>query len=299
VDGVGIGADDPTTNSFAAAAPLPHLSRLLQGNRLVAEAIDAAGLVTDEAVVRRLDATLGVDGRPQSGTGQATLLTGLNAAEEMGRHFGPWVPTPVRETLRAHSLFQVAIDRAIPVVFANSYPRNHFEPGGRGVRRPGAFPYAAHAAGVLDRDEAALRAGRGVASSITTELWRRHVDPDAPLLTAQQAGRTLGRISSLSRLTVFAHYDTDHAGHTGQIEVGVTAVRRLDEFLGGLLETIGEETLLMVTSDHGNIEDMSGGHTLNDVPLLCVGPGAEGLTRNTSSLLDVAPLVLGILQSGG
>ena len=36
----------------------------------------------------RLDACLGVPGLPQSATGQATLYTGVNAAQVMGRHKG-------------------------------------------------------------------------------------------------------------------------------------------------------------------------------------------------------------------
>lgn len=257
------------------------------------------GLVAANAVVRRLDATLGIEGRPQSGTGQTSLLTGRNAAEEMGRHFGPWVPTPVRETLRQHSLFRVGKDRGLTIAFANAYPAGHFRPQGHGTRRPGAFPFAAHAADLLNRDESSIHRGEGVASSITTEAWRRYVDPEAPIVAADEAGRTLARIAAGHDLTIFAHYDTDHAGHTGEIEKAREVVARLDAFLGGLLETMADGTLVLVTSDHGNVEDMSTGHTLNDVPLIAFGPGAEPLTVGARSLLDVAPLILGVLERSG
>ena len=36
-----------------------------------------------------LDAGLGVEGLPQSATGQAVLLTGVNIPAELGYHYGP------------------------------------------------------------------------------------------------------------------------------------------------------------------------------------------------------------------
>ncbi len=101
LDGVGIGADDPAYNPFAAAQ-LPRLEALLGGRKLVGESFDADGrIVAERAVLAAADATLGVEGLPQSGTGQTTLLTGRNGAAEYGRHFGPWVPTPLRPLLAA------------------------------------------------------------------------------------------------------------------------------------------------------------------------------------------------------
>src|SRR5690606_11270562 len=111
------------------------------------------------AIIRPIDASMGVEGRPQSGTGQTALLTGANAVALLGRHFGPWVPTPLRELLATETLFRRAAALGASVAFANSYPSGHMEPGGRGARRPGAFPFAARAAGVLVRDERALREG--------------------------------------------------------------------------------------------------------------------------------------------
>ncbi|MBK7229408.1 MAG: hypothetical protein IPH97_11230 [Ignavibacteriales bacterium] len=36
------------------------------------------------------DATLGVDGLPQSGTGQVSIFCGINAPQLVGKHFGPF-----------------------------------------------------------------------------------------------------------------------------------------------------------------------------------------------------------------
>ncbi|MEX2584130.1 MAG: alkaline phosphatase family protein [Gemmatimonadota bacterium] len=243
-----------------------------------------------------IDATLGVPGHPQSGTGQTALLTGLNAPELFGRHFGPWVPTPLRAALADENLFARALRSGRSVAFANAYPAGFMEPGGRGVRRPGAFPFAARSAGVLTRDEADLRAGTALVSSITTEGWRRHVDPALPDVALPAAGRSLAAIARRNELTVFAHYDTDYMGHRGDLGECVTAIERVDDFLGGLLEALSTDILLVLTSDHGNLEDVTTGHTRNAVPLIASGPGAGALISRACTVTDVSPLILKVLE---
>ena len=50
---------------------------------------------------------------------------------------------------------------------------------------------------------------------------------------------------------------------------------------------------LVVTSDHGNIENMSErGHTVNPVPFIVCGPGAEGLMAKVESLKDITPAIV-------
>ncbi len=81
VDGLGLGADDPATNPVARART-PAFERLLGGRRLCGP----ERVQTDAATMVPADATLGMPGLPQSATGQTALLTGINAAAEIGRH---------------------------------------------------------------------------------------------------------------------------------------------------------------------------------------------------------------------
>ena len=85
LDGVGIGEEDPDRNPFMRAR-VPTLRGLL-GGRL--PTLRAPGVEGHRAFAFPLDAQLEVEGTPQSGTGQASLLTGTNAAAAYGRHFGP------------------------------------------------------------------------------------------------------------------------------------------------------------------------------------------------------------------
>jgi hypothetical protein len=289
LDGVGIGPGDADLNPFAVAN-LPVLRRLLGGRLPVTEALDAAGRIeTAEALLVAADATLGVDGRPQSGTGQTTLLTGVNAAAEYGRHFGPWVPTGLRALLAARNLLVRTIAAGGRAAFANAYPVASIEADPRIFRRPAAPPLAARAAGVLVRDLAELERGEAVASSITNERWRERLGDALPQVDAAEAGRRLARIAAGAEVTLFAHYDTDHAGHRGGMEGAVAALEKVDAFIGGIVEALPADALLVVSSDHGNVEDVNGGHTLNPVPVLLVGAGRDEAVAQVRDLAGVVP----------
>jgi 2,3-bisphosphoglycerate-independent phosphoglycerate mutase len=239
-----------------------------------------------------LDARLGVEGLPQSGTGQIALLTGANAPQLFGRHFGPWPPSRLRPLLSERSFLRRAVDEGLEVVFANAYPEGF--PGDRSSRRVAAPPLAAAAAGLLTRHHEALARGEAVASEIVNEGWRRHLGfDDLPEVAPPQAGRNLAALARTARLTFFAHYLTDVAGHRGGMTGAIEALERVDAFLGGVLEQLDSDTLLLVVSDHGNIEDVRGGHTLNPALGIALGPGSEALALGEEiPLTRLAPFIL-------
>jgi hypothetical protein len=295
VDGVGIGPAHPERNPFLHAR-LPTLRGLLGGRLPLAEELDGEGLIHGAgAVLRAAAATLEVEGVPQSGTGQTALLTGANAAQVYGRHFGPWVPTALRPRLEAENLLSRVVRAGGRAAFANAYPLASITADPRIFRRPAAPPLAARAAGVLVRDLAELARGEAVASSITNERWRERVGEEVPNPGAAQAGATLERISRGAEVTLFAHYDTDYAGHRGGLEGAVAALERVDAFLGGLVAALDPGTLLVLASDHGNLEDTAGGHTLNPVPVLAVGPGREVVAERAGDITGVTPVLLDLL----
>jgi hypothetical protein len=295
LDGVGIGPADRAVNPFAAAT-LPNLRGMLGGRLPVTEDLDARGrIVSAGSVLASADATLGMEGVPQSGTGQTSLLTGRNAARVYGRHFGPWVPTALREMLAAENLLRRARDAGRTVAFANAYPIALIDADPRIFRRPAAPPLAAISAGALTRDVPQLVAGDAVASSITNDRWRQRT-AEVPSVTAEQAGRNLAAIAAGAELTLYAHYDTDHEGHRGGMDGSVAALERVDAFLGGLAAALAPGTLLVISSDHGNVEDVREGHTLNPVPVIALGPGREVLARRIRTITDVAPAILGLLD---
>jgi len=290
LDGVGIGEEDPEVNPFARAV-LPTLLQHLGGRLPWIHDPVARGA---GAVAFPLDAILGVEGVPQSGTGQAALLTGENAPRIHGRHFGPWTPVGLRPLVEKRSVLRRAQDAGLTVAFANAYPRGW--PGPRGGRHVAAPPLAARGAGVLDRHEEALRAGRAVASEIVNDGWRRHLGHTSlPVVTEEEAGRHLARIAREADLTLYAHYATDTAGHRGGMDGAVGALERVDRFLAGVLADLPPSCALLVVSDHGNVEDVRAGHTHNPVLGMAMGAGSEEMASRLSSILDVAGAVLRFL----
>jgi len=192
LDGVGIGAADAATNPFVAGRDrIPTLLRIMGGRIPTLDEPHSDG---PEGRAFPLGATLDVPGTPQSGTGQAALLTGESAAEIFGRHFGPWTPVSLRPLVEERSVLRVVRNRGLEVAFANAYPRGW--PGPGGGRRLAGPPLAARGAGVLDRHEDALADGRAVASEILNAGWRDHLGHrSVPVITAAHAGANLARIS--------------------------------------------------------------------------------------------------------
>lgn len=299
VDGVGLGSSDPALNPLGAA-DLPVLRRLLEGRAPVAEAAPFHGA---SASLVGVDATLGVDGTPQSGTGHAALLTGEDAVRMFGRHQGPWVPTALRPMVAERSVLARAKAAGLAVAFANAYPEELVERAaeeGVSGRRLGPLragpPLAALGAGVLTRHTAALERGDAVASEITNDGWIAHLGrASLPRPTPAEAGRSLARIAGDHDLTLFAHYTTDHVGHRGSWNEAVEALERVDAFLAGVLDELAEDVLLVVASDHGNLEDTTREHTRNAALGLVVGPGHEDVARGLVDLWNVPAAILGVL----
>jgi 2,3-bisphosphoglycerate-independent phosphoglycerate mutase len=286
VDGVGIGENDEERNPFLRAR-IPALRAMLGGSLPTARRPSVSGPV---AFAFPLDATLRVPGVPQSGTGQAALLTGVNAARLNGGHFGPWIPVGLRPLVEERSLLRLSRSAGRATIFANAYPRQW--PGPRGSRRVAGPPLAARGAGLLDRHEEALGQGRAVSSEIVNDGWRRHLGHDwLPSITEEEAGRNLAGIASSADLTLFAHYDTDTAGHREDLAGAAAALERVDRFLSGILEALPEDITVVLASDHGNLEDVTAGHTRNPALGLALGPHAGELAGTAESILDITPFI--------
>ncbi|MFW6200475.1 MAG: alkaline phosphatase family protein [Gemmatimonadota bacterium] len=293
LDGVGIGLDEPARNPFFASR-LPTLRSLLGGEL---PTLDRPRIEGPGGVALPLDATLDVPGVPQSGTGQTALLTGRNAPELFGRHFGPWTPVRLRDLLDEENLLTRAVDSGLPVAFANAYPRGW--PGSRQSRRLAAPPLAARSAGLLTRHAEELARGEAVASEIVNRGWRLHMGFDSlPEVTPREAGVNLARIAARNRLTFYAHYDTDHAGHRGETTEAVEALERVDAFLGGIVDGADEKLVIVLASDHGNVEDVTAQHTRNPALGLVHGPGSREIASRLSRITDVADVILELVGVG-
>ena len=198
----------------------------------------------------------------------------------------------LRPLVRDGSLLRTARAQGAAVAFANAYPLS-WQRRPR-LRRIAAPPLAALGADALTRSQRQLALGQAVSSEIVNDVWQEHW-PEAgiPSVSAREAGLTLGRLAGSHDLTFYAHYATDTAGHRGDARQCEAALERVDRFLDGVLAALPPDHLLLVASDHGNLEDLEAGHTRNPALGLLVGPHAPERSRELESLVDVAGAVAG------
>lgn len=291
VDGVGLG--EPGPDNPLAREPTPVLRRLLGGPLTLEQCQER-----DDLVLVPLDATLGVPGLPQSATGQASLFTGRNGAALLGRH-QTGLPGPrTRRLVETHGFLARAVEAGLEVTFANAYSEEYVAAVDRGERRPSVTTVAARAAGLALRGLEDLARGEAVTWDLCRDLAARRAGTPLEPIAASQAGRHLARLADRHRLTVFETFLTDLAGHLKRGVEPAEAVRRLDRALGGIEAAKSAALTWVLTSDHGNLEELShGSHTRNPVPLLAVGPAARRFA-GPRSILDVAPAVLAALGAG-
>lgn len=292
LDGVGLGDADPEANPFMHAK-MPTLQALLGVPHLVRE---AAGTTTDRAALLGLDAALGVDGLPQSATGQTTILAGHNAPTLLGEHYGPYPNEILRGILREDNLFKTLLQAGQPVAYANAYPARFLDRLQRGKGRLSANTQAAVMAGLKIRSGQDLQQGRALGALLTNDFWP---EPGfkLPPLSARQAGQQLVALAQDHRLTFFEFWYTDLLGHKQKRAESIDILERLDDFLAGIFEALDKtNTLLFVISDHGNFEDWTTNkHTLNPALTLLSGAGFQALLPQLQTLADIKGAVLSYL----
>jgi 2,3-bisphosphoglycerate-independent phosphoglycerate mutase len=290
LDGVGLGSSDPARNPFCAAR-MPTLQGLLGDGWFLRE---RGAISARHASLAPTDACLGVEGRPQSATGQASLLTGLNVAAEVGQHYGPKPTRRIAALVRGGNLFRCVVGAGGTAAFLNPYPPRFFEAIENGRRLLSVIPLAAMSAGLRLRTHEDLTAGRAISPDFTGQAWRDRLNlPETPVIGRRAAGARLAKLSTEAALTLLEHWPTDLIGHRQDYGQAVEALETLDAVLAGLLDVWDWSSgLALITSDHGNLEDLAvRSHTLNPVPTILIGWKHAELAAQVRDLTDVAPAV--------
>ncbi|MBK8904983.1 MAG: alkaline phosphatase family protein [Anaerolineaceae bacterium] len=288
LDGVGLGGDDPAVNPFVTAH-LPHLTGLLGAGWYLSR----EPIVNGRASLVPTDANLGLPNKPQSATGQATILTGRNVPQLVGEHYGPKPNPAVQAVIAQGTLFREVVQAGGQAALITPYPQGYFDAVARGKRLLSAVPLAATEAGLALMNADDLRNGRAVSPGFTGQAWREHLGyTDIPLLTLAEAGQQIAHVARHYQFSFFEHWPSDQVGHRGTLAEAVAHLEAIDEVLGGLLAAWDDENgLFILTSDHGNIEEKNQRqHTRNPVPTLLVGPGHAELASQIYDLRDIAKI---------
>ncbi len=290
-DGVGLGVNDPSVNPFVNAK-MPTLNKLINGQPLI-EA--AAPCISERASLLALDACLGVPGLPQSATGQATLLTGRNIPAMLGYHYGPKPNPEVSEAMGQDTLFSRTVATGQKAALLNAYPPRYFHGIESGMRIYSSIPLAVSRAGIRLFTQEDLTAGQALAADFTGQGWRRMLRiKDIPVINENTAGKRLYELSLEYGFSLFEYWASDYAGHKQDMDKAVQLLEAFDKVLAGLVNSwIDEEGLILITSDHGNLEDVSTRrHTFAKVPAIIIG--SEKARRSfTDGLTDIAGIATG------
>ncbi len=297
LDGIGLGENDPEKNPFARAK-MPYLQSLLGGQTLIHESAPFEG---ERATLLSIDPNLGVKGLPQSATGQAVLLTGINIPAELGYHYGPKPNPEVAQYLDGKTIFAKTVNAGKKAALLNAYPSRYFEGIDSGKRLYSAIPLALTNAGLPLFTQADLYAGRALSADFTGKGWREFMNlTDSPVFEPEEAGKKLAELTNQYDFSFFEYWASDYAGHKQDMDSAVRQLERFDGVLKGLLETWRDKDgIVLLTSDHGNMEDLSTRrHTAANVPLLLFGDknNRREFQQDIHDLTGIAPAISRFLE---
>jgi len=285
LDGFGLGASEEYNPIFTT-----KMSFIL--SVLKAPLVEGLNVERSNLLVKPLDACLGVEGLPQSATGQTALLTGINAAKELGYHLPAFPNEFLVGIIRQHSVLKQLNDHGFRATFANCYTSQYFELVQQGRRSHSVTTHCVLASDAHFRTLEDLQKGEGVYWSITNEYLPEETGFPIERISPFTAGTRLTHIAKSFDFVLYESFLSDLIGHSASVTKAASCLSILDGFFRGICTTMQPTTTLIVSSDHGNIEDTrTGTHTTNPVPLLALGPHAEEF-MSAKSITDIVPNVV-------
>ncbi len=286
IDGLGIGSRGPFNpfDNLEESAPLALFK-------------DEPPIILEGLLVPT-DARLGVEGRPQSASGQTTILTGINAPALLGYHKQGFPNQALLDVIREHSLF-LKLKRASvgPITFANAYTARFFQDRPRWVS---ATTAAVQAAGLEFRTVDDVRKDRAVYQDFTNRLLIERGEAVAKR-TPSEAAKVLAGLAAENRFTLYEYFITDKVGHAQDMNTARMILKDLALLVRELVSNIDlSRTSVILTSDHGNIEDLSTrNHTLNEVPTIVWGANRDRIAQRINTLEDITPAIVDVLTRRG
>lgn len=284
IDGLGVGTrgDHNPLSLVPGLEPLAHFQ-------------DERSDILLDGIAVPTDPRLGVEGRPQSASGQTTILTGINAPKRLGYHKQGFPNEAMREIIADFSIFKQLEQLDIgPNVFANAYTPRFFS---EKPRWKSATTCAVEASGTSFRKLPDLLGRHALFHDFTNEHLRS-LGFDVPLFSIADGAEILSGLAKTHRFTLYEHFLTDKIGHDRDFGWAAKHLPALAQLIRETLNRIDlERTTFILTSDHGNIEDLSvRNHTLNDVPTIIWGRQREETARRIRDLADITPAIVDLLK---
>jgi hypothetical protein len=281
IDGVGIGKKDYEFNPF-----FKYDFKSFQEIFGKIPSLENSFLTANGFYLFPTDARLGVEGLPQSGTGQASIFCGINAPQIVGKHFGPYPYSTTVPLIKEKNIFLHYKNQNRKSFFANAYPQVFFDYINSGKSRLSVTSLSYISTGMKLNNEIDVLNGRALTAEITNERWNSKLGYSLPIITPQTAAERLLKIADENDFTLYEFFLSDHIGH-GRIKNEFDQIfRNIDLFLLHLMKNIPNDITFVVCSDHGNLEDLSiKTHTMN--PALTI-TGGKHASELAGSIKDIS-----------
>lgn len=124
---------------------------------------------------------------------------------------------------------------------------------------------------------------------------------DVPEMSVNKiADQVISKLQAGTNFILVNFANADMVGHTGDLQASIKAVQAVDKAVGKIYESVIDRgAVLIITADHGNIEEViepkSGrvdkSHSVNPVPFIVAGQGLARKNILTRGYLELASMV--------
>lgn len=299
LDGVGIG-DNSKLNPFfiANGQYLPFYQGI---NKLA-----------DGTVVKKIDPLLNIPGIPQSASGQTTIFTGENIPAILNTHKGSYPDQFMRKIIKRKNLLQILKNSNVRVKFLNAYPvfSKFFTARHIKILDDGRFFFSEKFPDIFKRkistttcmmiscdlspyNEKDIIAKRSIYQDFTNSAL---IEKGLKIseFSPETAADIIFSNSRSNDFILYEYFQTDIYGHRRSFHDCVYLIKQLDRLLKKLISLLNNKyDTLLLTSDHGNLEDYSTkSHTKNQVPLVIWGKQKKKLREEINNIADITPAII-------
>jgi 2,3-bisphosphoglycerate-independent phosphoglycerate mutase len=289
LDGIGIGKTDYEFNPF-----FKYGFKTFEKTFSEIPSLDNKKLTNGKIFLFPTDATLGVEGLPQSGTGQTALFCGFNASKFVGKHYGPFPYTTTIPILQKDNILVYFKEKYKSSYFANAYPKVFFDYINSGKSRLSVTAVTCRLSGIKFNRVSDVRAGRALTAEFTNERWNQRLGYKLKVIQPKTAARRLLRIAEKYKFTLYEYYLSDHLGHLRLANEFENLFSEMDEFLFTLLDEVDSKKMtLIICSDHGNLEDLSiKTHTRNPAITITAGKSAKQIAESVTDITQIKKAII-------
>jgi len=305
IDGIGIGSHNEN-NPFVSADP--KILRLWERSAFNCNNIR----------LKAIDPLLGVQGTPQSATGQTTIFTGINIPELLTKHIGSFPNKIMRKIIREENLLLKVEKSGKTGKFINAYPHHSelFSNSHVNIDEEGNLVFSNQFPDIYKRrisvtssilisnkvkpfDTIDIKEKRSLYQDYSNKSLLKY-GLKLPVFSPEDAADVLFKTSSDYDIVLYEFFQSDIYGHRKEKKDQIELISGLDLFISTLISLLdNKKDTIILTSDHGNLEDSSSkSHTLNPVPLITWGRGSRELSDSIDDLAGITPGILNFLNSG-